>query len=81
MDRELCASSQRGDSFGSANLAIAADVITAVLPTHPTNGRGPASTDDMMAQFDGHFDNLAAAVTNSGAALDHLDATTTTQYA
>ena len=35
----------------------------------------------MMAQFNGHFDNLAAASTNSGATLDQLAATTTTQYA
>ena len=34
-----------------------------------------------MAQFDGHFNNLADAATSIGAALDHLDATTTTQYA
>ena len=33
-----------------------------------------------MAQFDGHFDNLAVAATNSGAALNQLAATTTTQY-
>ena len=33
-----------------------------------------------MAQLDGHFDNLAATSTNSGATLDQLAATTTTQY-
>ena len=33
-----------------------------------------------MAQFDGQFDNLASAATNSGAALDQLASTTTTQY-
>ena len=33
-----------------------------------------------MAQFDGHSDNLAAAAINSGADLDQLAATATTQY-
>ena len=33
-----------------------------------------------MAQSDGHFDNIASAATNSGAALDQIAATTTTQY-
>ena len=33
-----------------------------------------------MDQFDGHSDNLAAAATNSGAALDQLAVTTPTQY-
>ena len=40
----------------------------------------PLSSEEMMAQFDGHFDNLASAAINSGAALDQLAATTTTQY-
>ena len=80
MDRELRASSQLGDSFGSANLTLAAHGITVVSHTHPTTGRVTASPDDIMAQFDGHFDNLSAAATNSGAALDQLAATTTTQY-
>ena len=35
----------------------------------------------MMAHFDGHFDNLSAAATNSGAAHNQLAATTKTQYA
>ena len=34
-----------------------------------------------MNQFDGHFDNLSAAATNSDASLNQLAATTTTQYA
>ena len=58
---------------------MAAHGITAELPTHPTTGQEPASKD-YMAQFDGHFDNLAAAATNSGAALNQLAATTTTHY-
>ena len=56
---------------------MSAHGITAVLPTHPTSG--PASKN-YMDQFDGHFDNLAAAATNSGAALDQLAVTTPTQY-
>ena len=40
----------------------------------------PLSSKEMMAQFDGHFENLASATTNSGAALDQIAATTTTQY-
>ena len=79
MERVLRASYHRGDSFGPANLAMAVHRITAALPSHTTTGWGPASKD-YMAQFDGHFDNLAAAATNSGAALDQLAATTTTQY-
>ena len=51
--------------------------ITAALPTHPTSV--PASKD-YMAQFDGNFENLAVTAKNSGAALDQLAATTTTQY-
>ena len=77
MERELRASSQRGDSFGSTKLTMSARRITAALPTHPTSV--PASKD-YMAQFDGHFDNLAVAAKDSGAALDQLAATTTTQY-
>ena len=77
MERELRASYQRGESFGSANLAMAAHGVTAVMPTYTS--AGPASTD-YMAQFDGHFDNLAAAATNSGTALDQLAANTTMQY-
>ena len=38
------------------------------------------SSEEMMTQFNGHFDNIATASTNSGAALDQLAATTTTQY-
>ena len=38
------------------------------------------SSKDIMAQFYGHFDNLASAAKKSGAALDQLAATTTTQY-
>ena len=33
-----------------------------------------------MSRFDGHFDNLAAAATNSGMALYQLTTTTTTQH-
>ena len=40
----------------------------------------PLSSEDIMAHFDGHFDNLSSAAKNSGAALDQLAATTTTQY-
>ena len=40
----------------------------------------PLSSKEMMAQFDRHFDNLASAATNSGASLNQLAATTTTQY-
>ena len=82
-ERGLCASSQRGNSFGSANLAKAAHGISAALPTHPPTGQRPAmplSSEEMMAQFDGPFDNLASATTNSDAALDQLASTTTTQY-
>ena len=71
MERELCASSQRGDSFGSAHLATFAHGISATLPIHPLTGRLPAtplSSEEMMAQFNGHFDNITSAATNSGAA-------------
>ena len=83
MERELRASYQRCDSFGSAHLAMVTHGISAALPIHPPTGRRPAmplSSEEMMAQFDGHFDNLALAATRSGAALDQLAATTTTQY-
>ena len=40
----------------------------------------PFYSEEMMAQFDRHFNNLALAATNSGAALKQLTATTTTQY-
>ena len=40
----------------------------------------PLSSKEMMAQLYGHFNNLASAATNSGADLDQLAATTTTQY-
>ena len=79
MERELWASSQSGDSFQSANLVMASHIITATLPTLPTTGQGPSSKY-YMSHFNAHFDNLAAAATNSGAALDQLAAITTTQY-
>ena len=40
----------------------------------------PLSSEEMMAKYDGHFNNIASAATNSGAALNQLAATTTTQY-
>ena len=40
----------------------------------------PLCSEEMIAQFDSHFGNLALAVTNSGVALDQLAASTTTQY-
>ena len=58
---------------------MAAHRINAALPTHTTTGLGPASKD-YMAQFDGHFNNLAATTTNSSAAFGQLAATTTTHY-
>ena len=62
---------------------MAAHGISAASPTHPPTGRQTAmslSSEEMMAQFDRHFDNITSAATNSGAALDQLAATTTTQY-
>ena len=62
---------------------MAAHGISAASPTQPPTGQRPAmpfSSEDMMSQFDDHFDNLASAATNSGAALDQLAATTATQY-
>ena len=80
MERELCASSQGGYSFCSANLSMAAHRITAALPTHTTTVLGPDSPD-YMAKFNGHFGNLAVAATNSSATLDQLATNTTTHYA
>ena len=83
MYRELCASSQWGDSFGSSHLAMFAYGISAASPIQPTTSQRPVTPlyyEEMMAQFDRHFDNLASAVTNSGAALNKLAATTTTHY-
>ena len=77
MERELRASSQRGDSFGSDNLVMVVHGITASLHTHSTSG--PASKY-YMAHFDDHFNNIAAAATNVGLSLDQLAATTTMQY-
>ena len=68
---------RENSGFGSANLAMAAHGITVTMPTHTSTG---PSSKDYMAHFDGRFDNLAAAATNSGAALDQVAATTTTQY-
>ena len=83
IERELCASSQRGDSFGSAHLDMVAHGISAASPTQTPTGQQPAmplSSEEIMAQFDGHFINLASAATNSGAALDQLASTSTTQF-
>jgi hypothetical protein len=41
----------------------------------------PGSPNDLMAQLNCHFDNLALAATNSNAALELLAAATTSQYA
>ena len=62
---------------------MAAHGISSALPTHPPTVRLPAmplSSKYMMAQSEGHFNNPASAATNSGAALDQIAATTTTQY-
>ena len=83
MEWELRASSQRGDSFGFAHLVMVAHGISSASSIHPPTGQRLAmllSSEDMMAKFDGHFDNPALAATSSGAALDQLAATTTTQY-
>ena len=56
---------------------MAAHGITMALPTHPTSG---PDYKDYMAHFDGHLDKLADAATNSGADLNQLSTTTTTQY-
>ena len=83
MERELCALSQRGESFGSANLSMAAHSISSASLTHPPTGRRPTmplSSKEIMAQFDGHFNNPDSAATNSGASLDQIYATMTTQY-
>ena len=64
-------------------MAMVPNGISTASPIQPPTGRRPAmllSSKEMMAQFDGHFDNLALASTNSGAALDQLSATTTTHY-
>ena len=83
MERELRASSQWYVSFGSAHPAMVAHGISAASPIQPPTDRRlamPLSSKEMMAQFNGHLDNLSSAATNSGAALHHLTATTTTQY-
>ena len=64
-------------------MAIVAHGISTASPIQPPTGRQPAmplSSKEMISQFDRHFDNLALAATNSGAALDQLAVTTTTQY-
>ena len=62
MERELCASSQWGDSFSSSHLAMVAHGISAASPVQPPTGQQPTmplSYEEVMSQFNRHFDNLA----------------------
>ena len=79
LDRKTDASSEQPDMFDTAALA---QRYHSILPdlVHLSHGQG-GDAQDIMDQLDGHFDNLAAASTNSHATLDQLDAATTEQYA
>lgn len=82
LEREMAASSDQPDTFGTA---ASAQRFHGIDPANSSGGRDapgqPGSPDDLMAQLDSHFDSLASAATNSNVALELLAAATTTQYA
>ena len=63
--------------FGTA---AAAQRIHVIMPGVPVNGHG-GDTPGLLELLDGQFDTLAAASSTSNAALDHLAAAITKQYA
>jgi hypothetical protein len=81
LEREQAVSADQPDTFGTA---ASAQRFHGIDPTssHGTDAPGqPGSPDDLMAQLDSHFDNLASAATNSNSALEQLALATTDQYA
>ena len=75
MEHETAASSNHPDMFGTA---AAAQRYQSILPDlgHRSHGQG-GNKQDLMEHLDGHFDNLAAASTNSHMALYQLAIATT----
>ena len=79
MKRKMTALSDQSDIFGTI---VAATHYHDIGPAHPCNTKGAArNADDLMAQLDGHFDNLSLVFMNSNITLDQLTTTPTDQYA
>ena len=79
LEHETANSSNHPDIFGTA---VAAQKYHGILPdlSHFSHSQG-GNTQGIMEHLDGHFDNLAAASTNSHAVLDQTAVATTEQYA
>ena len=78
LERETAAAGNAPDMFGTAAAAQQLHGIVHGIPT--ASGHG-GDTPGLMELLDGQFDALAEASSTSNAALDHLAAATTQQYA
>ena len=77
LERETAAAGDAPDMFGTA---AAAQCLHSIIPGVPSNGHG-GGTPGLLELLDGQFDTLSEAPSTSNAALDHLAASTTKQYA
>jgi hypothetical protein len=71
LEREMEASSDQPNTFGTAAVA---QCYHGINPNCPGVGKEipgqPGDADDLIAQLDSHFNNLALAAMNNNAALD-----------
>ena len=81
LEREQAVAADQPDTFGTAVAAQHYHGIDASR-VHGKDAPGqPGSPNNLMAQLDCHFDNLASAATNSNSALKQLALATTDQCA
>ena len=79
--REQAVSADRPDTFDTAAAAQRYHDIDAACGYSKDAPGQPGSPDDLMAQLDIHFDNLALAVININSPLEQLAIVRTDQYA
>ena len=77
LERKTAAAGDASHMFGTA---AAAQHLHGIVPGIPANGYG-GDTPGLLELLVGQFDALAAASSTSNAALDHIAAATTKQYA
>ena len=80
LEGEITISSDQPDTFGTAAAARRYHGIEANHGFGKDAPGQPWSPDNLMAQLDCHFDNLASAATNNNSVLEQLETTTAEQY-
>ena len=81
LEHEIAVSTDQPDTFGTAATAQRYHVIGATRGFGKDAPDQPGIPDNLMAQLDCHFDNIALAATNSNSALEQLITVTSNQYA